>query len=99
MEVARRLQEAEYGSSGAGAARSAPSPVRRFTLYHYNGLEDPGRRPACVPIVVSQPDDSADLMDSITATTDADIAVLSVIRTKWPGSSLDFLGRPPPKLD
>ncbi len=37
----------------------APSPLRRFVLYHYNGLEDPGRKPACVAVHVSQIDDAS----------------------------------------
>ncbi len=106
FEIARRLQESEYGSSGsagapaAAAASSGVSSTRKFVLYHYNGLEDATRRPVCVPMVISQPDDSADLMDSLTtAPSDADIAVLSVVRTKWPGASVDTLGKPAPKLD
>lgn len=33
--------------------------MRRFVLYHYNGLEDPGRKPVCVTVNVSQIDDSS----------------------------------------
>lgn len=32
-------------------------------------------------------------------TTDAEIAFLSVIRTKWQGANLDYRGQPSPKLD
>ena len=35
------------------------SPMRQFVLYHYNGLEDPGRKPACVAVHVTQLDDAS----------------------------------------
>lgn len=74
--------------------------MRSFVVFHYNGLEDPRRRPVCVPMLVRQPDESVDLMDTLSASTsDRDIAVLSVIRTKWQGASVDCFGFPAPKLD
>jgi hypothetical protein len=99
FDMAKKLQETEYGGAAPSAAAGGAVSIRHFTLYHYNGLEDPGRQPACVPLYVSQPDESSDLMDSVSATSDADIAILSVVRTKWPGASLDFRGKPAPKLD
>jgi hypothetical protein len=56
---------ARQGLSGEAAPPVAPLPVvatdtmRRFLLYHYNGLEDPGRRPVCVAVRVAQIDDSS----------------------------------------
>jgi hypothetical protein len=104
-DVARQLQESEYGGSGSTAGApsssggySAPS-IRKFTVFHYNGLEDARRQPACVPIIVSQADENFDLIENVTVTSDADIAVLSVIRTKWPGANIEFVGGVSPKLD
>lgn len=134
-EVARALQDAEYGvsaprprsdsdvarelaagGSGAGASAAGASAgagaggasgtasFRRFQVYHYNGLSDPGRAPVTVCLSVTQPDDAQpmmDLTDGAQVTSNAAAAIQAVLRTKWPGAAVVPVpeGTPPPKLD
>lgn len=88
------------GDSAADAGSADSSDViRRFEMWHYNGLEDSDRTPTVSHMVLTQRE--SEFFD-VTAVegSDGPPPIEAVLRTKWPAATVQYdAGAALPKID
>eukprot|EP00051_Salpingoeca_urceolata_P003952 m.61708 g.61708 ORF g.61708 m.61708 type:complete len:639 (+) comp13251_c0_seq1:132-2048(+) len=102
--LAMSLEPSATEASGPASASQVPSVQHHINLYHYNGLEHGTRAAALTPTTVDT-SSAADIvgvpvpLNPPPQDLQSGIALVDIIRTRWPGASVSFNGRPPPSLD